>query len=126
MKRCVTSIVRMALIGVVLAGCASLPPKAATDLKAIAGTWVGWLVLPGGARVDATNTIREDGTWENVIPAATTGSRFVGRVTVQDGKYRWKSETSGRTGTQYILHEGEGRRCSSIAPPTGATENTPR
>ena len=84
-----------------------LPPEnAATDLKAIAGQWIGWLSLPGGARFDATNTIREDGTYENVIAGA---GRFAGRVTVQDGKYRWTSEATGRTGT-YILHEGGGRR----------------
>jgi hypothetical protein len=98
-------------IGLVLAGCASLPAaRPATDLKAIAGSWEGLAIGASGNRFPFTSTIREDGTWESVIPALTNpGPRFTGHVSVQDGKYRWKSDTTGRTGT-YTLHEGEGRR----------------
>jgi hypothetical protein len=94
----------------VLSGCATLPPaKATTDLKAIAGKWEGTLQLRHGS-FPFTSTIREDGTVEVVVPAFTNpGPRFVTRISVEDGKYRWKSETTGRTGT-YILHEGDGRR----------------
>jgi hypothetical protein len=94
-----------------LTGCASLPPaRPATDLKAIAGKWEGTVQAPNGRQFAVTSTIREDGTVESIIPALTNpGPRFLLRVAVDGGKYRWKSETTGRTGT-YILHEGDGRR----------------
>jgi hypothetical protein len=44
------------------------------------------------------------------VPALSNpGPRFEGTVAVADGKFRWKSITSGRTGT-YTLHEGDGKR----------------
>jgi hypothetical protein len=99
------------LIGLILGGCASLPPaKPATDLKSIAGKWEGTVTAANGNQFPFTATIHEDGTGEFLIPALSNpGPRFVTRVTVQDGKYRWKSETTDRTGT-YTLHEGDGRR----------------
>jgi hypothetical protein len=116
------------LVAVVVTACSSLPPtKPATDLKAIAGKWEGWLTLPNGNRVPATSTIREDGTVETIVPALTNpGPRFVARVTVQDGKYRWKSETTGRTGV-FTLHEGDGRRVLVGRPDdgSGSSEYTP-
>jgi hypothetical protein len=101
----------MVLIGVVLAGCASLPPaRPATDLKAIAGKWEGTVTAASGRKFTFTSTIREDGTAESVVPELSNpGPRFALRVTVEGGKYRWKSETTGRVGT-YVLHEGDGRR----------------
>jgi hypothetical protein len=94
-----------------LAGCASLPPaKPATDLKAIAGRWEGTITARNGNQLAFTSTISEDGVADILVPALSNpGPRFVTRVTVSDGKYRWKSDTTGRTGT-YSLHEGEGRR----------------
>ena len=128
MKRSVSwSIICTALIGVVLAGCASLPPaKATTDLKAIAGSWEGWMTVPNGYRLEVTSTIQGDGSYETNIPALSNpGPRFAGRVTVQDGRYRWKSDTTGRTGT-YTLHEGDGRRVLvSRADDGGYAEYTP-
>ena len=107
-----SSRIRVALVGVVLAGCASMtlpPERPTTDLKAIAGRWEGFVVLSGN-RFEVTSTIREDGTYENIIPALSNpGPRFTGRVTVQDGKYRWRSDVTGRTGT-WTLHEGDGQR----------------
>lgn len=111
----------------VLGACASLPPaKSATDLKAIAGKWEGTIQLRQGS-YPFTSTIREDGTTETIIPGATNpGPRFVGRVTVENGRYRWKSETTGRTGI-YTLHEGDGRRVLVGRADDGgsATEATP-
>jgi hypothetical protein len=103
------SVIGVSLLAV-LAACASLPPaRPATDIKAIAGKWEGTLQSRQGT-VPYTSTIREDGTTETIVPALSNpGPRFVGRVTVENGKYRWKSETTGRTGT-YVLHEGDGRR----------------
>jgi hypothetical protein len=70
----------------------------------------GTLTTRSGGRFPYTTTIGRDGKWETIVPSMSNpGPRFVGGVTVDGGKYRWKSETSGRTGT-YILHEGDGRR----------------
>jgi hypothetical protein len=104
-------IVSGVLASVALAGCARLPPqRPATDLKAIAGTWHGWFVLMSGYRFDGTLTIREDGTVELIVPALSNpGPRFPGRVRVQEGRYRWKSDTTGREGT-YTLHADDDRR----------------
>jgi hypothetical protein len=94
-----------------LSACASLPPaQPATGLGRIAGKWEGTVTTGSGARLPFTSTIGDDGAIETLIPALTNpGPRFVGTVRVDSGVYRWKSETTGRTGT-YTLHEGEGRR----------------
>ena len=90
--------------------CTSLPPaRPATNVSAIAGKW-GGTITSAGRPNSATTTIASDGTYETIVPAfSNPGPRFVGKVWVQDGKYRFKSDTTGRTGTM-ILHEGEGRR----------------
>ncbi len=102
----------VALIPMALAGCASLPPaQPARDLAAIAGKWEG-AVQPGagGPALATTLTIKQDGTYESLTPGASSpGPRLVGSVTAVGGKYRFKSDTTGRTGT-YTLHEGDGKR----------------
>jgi hypothetical protein len=102
---------KIAVLVVALAGCATLPPaQPARDLKTIAGKWEGMLTTRNGAQLPYTTTITEDGRTETIVPGLSNpGPRFVGRVKVEGGKYRWKSETTGRTGT-YALHEGDGRR----------------
>lgn len=106
---------RCLLVVLVLAtACASLPPaKPAGSLKDIAGTWEGSgrsTVQGRAISWTTTLTIKEDGTWENIIPGAPPpGPRYVGTMQVVDGKYRWKSNTSGQSGV-VTLHEGEGRR----------------
>ena len=109
------------LIGILLAGCASLPPaKPATDFQAIAGTWVGTIYGRFGV-AESTFTIKGDGSWENLVPRFTSpGPRFVGTARVADGKYRWKSETSGMTGT-WTLHEGNGKKVLAIQTDDGGT-----
>jgi hypothetical protein len=99
------------LAAAVLVGCATLPPaRPATDIGAIAGKWEGTLTARNGARFAYTTTISKDGKSETIIPGMSNpGPRFVGTVALDGSKYRWKSETTGRTGT-YILHEGAGRR----------------
>ena len=106
-----------------LAACASLPPaRPATDLKAIAGKWEGTLTARNGAQVPFTSTISENGTIETLVPSfSNPGPRFIGKVTVEGGKYRWKSETTGRTGS-YTLHEGDGKRVLVSTPDDGGGE----
>lgn len=96
------------LVATLLAGCATLPPaKPVADLRSVAGKWEG-TVTAGFGTVPYTLTIKEDGSWEAVAPAIPPG-RFEGRMSVKDGKIRFISHTTGRTGT-YTLHEGEGKR----------------
>jgi hypothetical protein len=99
------------LIAANVTGCAALPPaQPAGDLRAIAGKWEGTVSLRDGRTVPSTLTINEDGTWESLMPALSSpGPRFVGSMTVVGGKYRSKSDTTGRTGT-YTLHEVDGKR----------------
>jgi hypothetical protein len=55
-------------------------------------------------------TIKEDGTWEFLVPALSNpGPQFVGSIAIVDGKYRSKSDTTGRAAT-VTLHEGDGKR----------------
>jgi hypothetical protein len=92
-------------------GCASLPPaQVASDLKTIDGKWEGSLQLRNGRAFPATITITQDGRYETLVPGlGSLGPRFMGTISVIEGKYRWKSETSSATGT-YTLHEGDGKR----------------
>ena len=101
------------LVAVMVIGCATaLPPaQPARDLKSITGKWEGSVLdARGQPQFHSTLTIRPDGTYENLIPALSApGPRFLGVVTVVDGQFRWKNETSGLTGV-YTLHEGDGKR----------------
>jgi hypothetical protein len=106
------------LVGV---GCTSLPPaQSARDFKAIAGRWEGAVVLRNSRHsLPAAITIQQDGRWLNFIPSLNKpGPRFVGTLAIVDGKYRYKSETTGGTGT-YTLHEGEGKRVLTISSDDG-------
>jgi hypothetical protein len=96
---------------IIMAGCASLPPsKNARDLNEVAGKWEGTMQLRNGRVFPATLTIAQDGRYESLVPGlGSPGPRFVGTISLEDGKYRWKSETSGASGT-YTLHEGDGKR----------------
>jgi hypothetical protein len=98
-------------VAVLLTACATLPPaQPARDLASIVGVWEGTADV-GTTRYGIKTTITADGRWENILSPAVPnlGSRFVGTVGVVDGKYRWKSETTGSTGT-FALHEGEGKK----------------
>ena len=101
---------RVILSVVMTVGCASLPPEqVARDLKTIDGKWEGWVQIRTD-RHPATITITQDGRFEVLVPSlGSPGPRFIGTISVIDGTYRFKSETTGSTGT-YTLHEGEGKR----------------
>jgi len=101
----------MILIVMTVAGCATLPPAQPTrDLQAITGKWEGMLSLRDGRTLPATMTIKEDGTWEFLVPALSNpGPRFVGSIAIVDGQYRSKSDTTGRAAT-VTLHAGDGKR----------------
>lgn len=102
---------------VVLAGCAPTPTTNPTtkrlpcDLGSIAGKWEGFvMVRSSGRQYQSTHTIKDDGTWESLIPVlANPGPRFAGTMTVEKGQCRWRSHTTGRVGT-YVLQEIDGVR----------------
>jgi hypothetical protein len=122
MTRSALARIAWSLVLAVVTGCASLPPaKPATDVKAIAGNWKGTLYLRGGQAHPFTSTITEDGRVESIVPTLSNpGPRFVGTVKVEGGKYRFKSETTGRLGT-FILHEGAGKRILKSEADDGAS-----
>lgn len=106
----------LALVGALVASaCASLPPaKPATDVKSIAGYWVGNAVGRFGSAASDFK-ISEDGRYE----ASVTGwPASLGKVTVVDGKYRYFSETR-RIGGTLTLHEGNGERVLTSASDDG-------
>ncbi len=101
----------MALIGLVMTGCAAALPPAVQiqDLKSIAGKWRGSIASPSGSP-EYTIVIKESGSWEATTSERFLGfTRFEGDMFVRRGKILAISRTTGRTIT-YTLHEGEGRR----------------
>jgi hypothetical protein len=88
---------------VLASGCASLPPvQVAKDLNQIVGKWEGY--TGDGTRL--TMTIGENGRYRAVN---ASGREVVGQVQVSEGRFRFKGETTGLSGTM-TLYEGEGRR----------------
>ena len=101
----------LAVCAVFAVACSTLPPaRQATDVSAIAGKWRGTMYGRAGA-VGAVMDIAPDGRYvtKTDTPIGQLGSVFTGTVTVQDGKFRYRSETTGSTGT-LVLHEGGGKR----------------
>jgi hypothetical protein len=98
----------IALVAVVLVGCATLPPLSAVqDLKSIAGTWEGSFRVQKG-QFQGTDTIREDGTGDWSATWTGGSDRGTESFLVDNGVIRWRS-SSGRSGT-VTLHEGDGKR----------------
>lgn len=106
----------LALPGVLIgSACTSLPPaQSATDVKSIAGYWVGHATGRFGSAASDFR-ISENGRFE----ASVTGwPASIGRVSVVDGKYRTFSETRNMGGT-LTLHEGNGQRVLTSASDDG-------
>jgi hypothetical protein len=99
-----TSWTRVLAVGAVIAlalGCASLPPaQPATDLKAIAGEWRGTGQGRDGSTRSVTMTITEDGRFTSVFdqPVGPLGTTFPGTVKVENGRFRFHSEKTGKHG----------------------------
>jgi len=97
-------------------GCASLPPaQPATDVKGIAGQWHGTLEGRNGFRAGVVFTIMDDGRYLSVLdrPAGEFGTTFPGTVTVENGRYRTRSDRTGNLGT-LTLHQGDGKRVLAL------------
>ncbi|HXH83163.1 MAG TPA: hypothetical protein VNN07_09570 [Candidatus Tectomicrobia bacterium] len=96
-------------LGVLVAACASLPPaRPIADMRQIAGTWTGRMTWSDGRTYDGVSTIRPDGTYEVELPELPP-VRFAGAITVAGGEARYRSETTGRTGTISLHEEGDRR-----------------
>lgn len=127
-----TTWARSLAVGAVIAlalGCASLPlAQPATDLKAIAGEWRGTGQGRDGSARNVTMTITEDGRFTSVFdqPLGSLGTTFPGTVKVENGRFRYRSEKTGNTGT-FTLHEGQGKRVLTTRADNGfsASELTP-
>jgi hypothetical protein len=101
------------VVAILGAGCASLPPlQTANELHQIAGKWEGRL---GDGR-PATMTISQDGRYQGVIAGS---SGFAGQVQVSEGRFRFKSETTGQSGTM-TLYEGDGKRILRTSTDNGS------
>ncbi len=97
----------LVLVTVLASGCASLPPaQMAKNLNQIVGTWEGGGVGPGSDGTLYTMTISETGRYRAVN---ALGREFAGQLEVSEGRFRFKSETTGLSGTM-TLYEGEGKR----------------
>jgi hypothetical protein len=94
--------------------CSSLPPaQPAQDLTTITGQWRGTMSGRSGSTT-ATMTITPDGRYQTVLDQSTPmGSVFPGTVKVEDGKFRYRSDRTGSTGT-LTLHEAPGQRVLSV------------
>jgi hypothetical protein len=89
----------------VATGCASMPPAVAVnDLGAVAGKWEGAIQTPNGT-LPAVITIDKAGTYEAVV----NGRPFVGVLSLDGGRIRVKSTTTGRTGV-WTLQERDGQK----------------
>lgn len=96
------------------------PARSAPDFKAIAGRWQGTLYYRAGS-FPATLTIGDDGRWEHLVPnLSSPGPRFVGTMSIVDGKFRYRSQTTGLTGTVSI-REVSGERVLSLDPDDGTS-----
>jgi hypothetical protein len=79
--------------------------KELTHIRDIAGTWIGAAGLPGSPAVSVTMVLRDNGSYETITPS----SRLEGSYWITGGKARYRSTTSGRTGT-FELREHDGER----------------
>jgi NitT/TauT family transport system substrate-binding protein len=104
MRRLLTGL----LLATLVAGCASLPPaRPIADVRSLAGAWTGTMAIDGAAH-EGVSTIEPDGRYTVLLPHRPPG-RFTGVITVRDGQARYRSDTTGSTGT-LTLHEDGGRR----------------
>jgi tetratricopeptide (TPR) repeat protein len=119
MTKPIIQFIRWRFINILIAvafvwACTTLPPiQPIRDLNSIAGKWEGiWYSSLG---IDPMSlTIRQDGTYEGIVPPGSNlaikfGTHFVGTGKLSKGTYRFKSQKTGMTGV-YTLHEGGGRR----------------
>ena len=88
--RCsIVSVVAIAGLSVLLAGCASLGPLRpvpVADVKSVSGTWEGVVYLPGSERDDITLTIQDDGSYEVVSKRGLASSSGRGRIQISKGR----------------------------------------
>jgi hypothetical protein len=97
---------------VALVGCATTgpTPKTASDVRALAGTWYGWVgCREGCARLNATLTVQDDGRWAATVESNPT---YYGQFGIVDGALH-----HGRPGRWYgrvNLAEGGNREWLTI------------
>jgi hypothetical protein len=103
----------VALLGLLLAGCASVPSpmKSPEDLQSLAGTWQGWVVTSLDF-APAVLEIRADGTFEMLGTRNPDVRMVTGTLILSDGTLRLDG-TGGWRGTVTTSRMG-GRRVLTI------------
>lgn len=91
------------------------------DTRSLAGTWTGTAALPDNPVVPVTIVLREDGSYETVTPS----SRLTGSYGITGGRARYRSTTSGRTGTLELRERDGERRLVIIIDGGGGGELKP-
>ncbi len=93
------------LAGIVLAGCATLPPaRPIQDVKTLAGVWEGRIKSPSGPDLPVVVTIKEDGSYVITSPS----ERVTGTIYLSGTQPLFK--TSRPSSGTVTLYEGEGKR----------------
>jgi hypothetical protein len=106
---------------VLVTGCASVPPGVpVSDLAAVSGKWEGAIQTPNGT-LPAVITIDKAGTYQAIV----NGQPFVGVLSLDDGRIRVKSTTTGRTAV-WTLHERDGQKVLVLKGDDGRTAGEAR
>lgn len=104
----------VAVSAALFTACATVPPaKSVASLTDIAGKWEGTASGAGGS-TPVTMTVNPGGTYSTVLGGRT----FTGKISLEGGKLRGRSNETGNTGT-WSLHEGDGRRVLVYNPDRG-------
>ena len=122
-----TVLVAFAVLSVL--GCSTTPPAPpATEVSALAGEWRGMLYGPaGGPPIGGTIIIEPNGNWtaKSDQPLGPNRlSEFKGTVAVENGKYRYRSQTTGNTGTWTLQQGATGKRLTATQDGGGTAEYT--
>jgi hypothetical protein len=107
MRAFVAILFAVAFVACPLAGVAG--EQQITDVRALAGTWQGWVTAQFGQE-RATMVVKEDGSYEASTPRGvlTSGSFYL-----QDGKLRYRSSLSVGAAT---VSEDQGKTLLTVIP----------
>ena len=80
-----------------------------TEVKALAGTWQGWVTYPFGQK-RTTMIVKEDGSYE---ASTTRGAQTIGKFYLQDGTLKYQSSMSTGAAT---VSEDKGKTYLTVIP----------
>jgi hypothetical protein len=109
---------------ILVAACSTLPPpEQAKDPATLKGRWEGWGTNSSLGPLYIRLAVHEGGQWEMATRPAffSYGTLFTGTVTVDEGKFRFETETPGLSGSA-ITYYKEGRRFMIFTSDDGNTK----